>query len=69
MAALTGSDATRDAQRGRLRDLYIGDYKRVLVLKPGNDALSDMTVSPESMPTESVVDTLHGEVMRRADRA
>jgi len=50
-------DVTRDAQRGRLKNLYIDDFKRVLVLKPGNDALSSMTVSPESMPQETVVDT------------
>jgi len=50
-------DVTRDGQRGRLKNLYIGDYKRALVLKPGNDALCDMAVSPESLPQESVVDT------------
>jgi hypothetical protein len=50
-------DATRDSQRGRLRDLYGGDFKRVLVLKAGNDALSSMTVSPESLPRETVTDT------------
>jgi transglutaminase-like putative cysteine protease len=50
-------DVTRDSQRGKLRNLYIGDFKRALVLKPGNDALSSMDVSPESMPSESVVDT------------
>jgi transglutaminase-like putative cysteine protease len=50
-------DVTRDSQRGRLRDLYCDDFKRVLVLKPGNDALSSMTVSPEAMPHESVTDT------------
>ena len=50
-------DATRDSQRGRLRDLYCDDFQRVLVLKPGNDALSSMAVSPESLPHETVTDT------------
>jgi transglutaminase-like putative cysteine protease len=50
-------DATREGQRGRLKNLYISDFKRALVLKPGNDALSSMTVSPESLPKELVTDT------------
>ena len=49
-------DATRDGQRGRLRHLYIGDYKRALVIQPGVDALVPMGPTPESLPQQVVQD-------------
>lgn len=50
-------DLTRSGQRGRLKDFFISDFKQALVLKKDGDALTPMTISPESLPEEQVEDT------------
>jgi transglutaminase-like putative cysteine protease len=47
-------DVTRTGECGRLRDFYVNDFKQALLLRHGEDSLSTVSVSPESLPREEV---------------
>jgi transglutaminase-like putative cysteine protease len=49
-------DATRSSQQGPLRQIYVGDYRCALVLRPGAKALSTYAPPPDSLPRKEVTE-------------
>ena len=49
-------DTTRSDQRGLLKDFYVDDFKQALLIKEGNDALTPIERSPDSLSQEKIED-------------
>jgi hypothetical protein len=54
-------DPTRRVQYGKLKALTVGDYRKALVIRQGNDKLTSFTPRPESLPKMEVKETFKVE--------
>jgi len=52
-------DPTRSLQRGPLKQIYIEDYGRALLVRPGETGLMEMHPQPASLPRMEVTETYH----------